>query len=253
MKDTSTHEALLVRLNNTSIRFGGLQLEFLRGFTHRPDNKVDETFNEDMELINNKNSNRCMVEYEEIDMMNKSTPKRRRQSNEKEIIDLEEEDVVLQQEYQMAISRSQQAFIKSKLDAIKKREANVVTKEKQLKEREAAVKEQEKWVADKKIIVNTAQKTLKDLKNKFLKVRWEYEANVITTEKAILKKKRENFTAQVINMQDAIDLEAHGIEWKQFLLDSKLKAIKDEEDKLAQQKEKSKETTYDHVQDNLKQ
>ncbi len=45
-----------------------------------------------------------------------------------------------------------------------------------MEEIEAAVKEQEKWVADRKIIVNTAQKTLKDLKNKFLKERWEYEA-----------------------------------------------------------------------------
>jgi hypothetical protein len=50
---------------------------------------------------------------------------------------------------------------------LNKREANAVTKEKQLEEREAAGKEQEKWVADKKIIVNTAQKTLKDFKNKF--------------------------------------------------------------------------------------
>jgi hypothetical protein len=79
------------------------------------------------------------------------------------------------------------------------------------------------------------------------------EANVITTERAILKKKRDNFTAQVISMQDAIDLEAHGIERKQFLLDGKSKAIKDEEDKLTQEKEKSKETTDDHKQDNLKQ
>jgi hypothetical protein len=85
-----------------------------------------------------------------------------------------------------------------------------------LEEIETAVKEQEEWVVDKKIIVNSGQKTLKDLKNKFLKERWEYEANVITTESAILKKKRDNFTAQVINMQDAIDLEAHGIERKQF-------------------------------------
>jgi hypothetical protein len=52
MKDTSTHEALLTRLFNTSFRFGGLQLEFLRGFTHRSDKKMDETFNEDIELPN---------------------------------------------------------------------------------------------------------------------------------------------------------------------------------------------------------
>jgi hypothetical protein len=102
MKDTSTHDALLTRLNNTSIRFGGLQLEFLRGFTHRPDNKMDDTFNEDIELPN-KISNRYMVEYEYVDMVNKSTPKRRKQSSEKDIMELQEEDVLLQQEYQMAI------------------------------------------------------------------------------------------------------------------------------------------------------
>jgi hypothetical protein len=116
---------------------------------------------------------------------------------------LQEEDVVLQQEYLMAISRSQQAFIKSKLDAIKKREANVVIKEKGLTERETALEEQEKW--KKKIIVNTAQKTLKDLKNKFLKERWDYEAYVITAERAILKRKHYNFVAKVKSMQDAID------------------------------------------------
>jgi hypothetical protein len=54
-------------------------------------------------------------------------------------------------------------------------------------------------------------------------------------------------------MQDAIDLKAHGIDRKQFLLDSKLKAIKDEEDKLTQEKENFKETTDDHIEDNLKQ
>jgi hypothetical protein len=137
MKDTSTHDALLTRLNNTSIRFGGLQIEFLRVFTHRPDNKMDDTVNEDIDLPN-KISNRYMVQYEDIDIVNKSTPKRRKQSSEKDIIELHEEDVLLQQEYQMAILRSQQAFIKSKLDAIKKREANVVTKEKELEERETA-------------------------------------------------------------------------------------------------------------------
>ncbi len=80
---------------------------------------------------------------------------------------MQEEDVVLQQEYHIAISKSQQAFIKSKLDAIKKREANVATKEKELAIRETALKAQEEWVADQKIIVSTAQKTLKDMKNHF--------------------------------------------------------------------------------------
>ncbi len=80
---------------------------------------MDKTFNEDIELPNNKISNRCMVDYEDINIVNKSTPKRRKQSDEKEIIKLQEDEVP-QQEYQMAISRSQQAFIKSKQDTIKK-------------------------------------------------------------------------------------------------------------------------------------
>ncbi len=139
MKDSSTHEALFNRLNNTSIKFGGIQLEFLKGFTHRPDNKVDDCFNEDFELSTYKHAERYMVDYEDSDITNKSTPKRRKQSNEKEIIALQEEDVVLQQEYHMAISRSQQAFLKSKLDAIKKREANVATKKKELAIRATAL------------------------------------------------------------------------------------------------------------------
>jgi hypothetical protein len=85
----------------------------------------------------------------------------------------------------MAISRSQQAFIKLKLETIRKREANLITKERELEDREKAVSEQEKWVADKKIIVNTAQKTLKELKNQFLRERWDYEANVIKSERDI--------------------------------------------------------------------
>jgi hypothetical protein len=71
MKDTSTHEALLYRLNNTSFKFGGIQLEFLKGFTHRPDNKVDDCFNEDFELSINKHAERYMVDYEDIDITNK--------------------------------------------------------------------------------------------------------------------------------------------------------------------------------------
>jgi RNA recognition motif-containing protein len=54
MKDTSTHEALLNRLNNTSIKFGGIQLEFLWGLIHRPDHKIDDFFNDDLTLRNSK-------------------------------------------------------------------------------------------------------------------------------------------------------------------------------------------------------
>jgi hypothetical protein len=63
---------------------------------------MDDTFNEDIALPN-KISNRYMVEYEYVDMVNTSTPKRRKQSSEKDIMELQEEDVLLQQEYQMAI------------------------------------------------------------------------------------------------------------------------------------------------------
>jgi protein gp37 len=151
-----------------------------------------------------------------------------------------EEDVLLQQEYQMAISKSQQAFIKSKLEAIRKREQQIITKVRELEDREKALSEHEKWVADKKIIVNTAQKTLKDLKNQFLKERWEYEANVIKSEKDVLKRKRDNFVTQVKSMQDAIDLEEDGIERKQVMLDAKLKKIADE-GKLNRDKDKPKD------------
>jgi hypothetical protein len=51
------------------------------------------------------------------------------------------------------------------------------------------------------------------------------------------------------NNNDKFDINIQNIS-KQY---GKLKAIKDEEDKLAQQKEKSKETTDDSVEDNLKQ
>jgi hypothetical protein len=151
-----------------------------------------------------------------------------------------EEDALLQQEYQMAISRSQQAFKKSKLETIRKREANIITKDRELADREKALSEQEKWVADKKIIVNTAQKTLKELKNQFLREYWEYEANVIKSERDIVKRKRGNLTAQIKSMQDAMDLEEHGIDRKQVMLDNKMHKII-EEGKLAQDKEKSKD------------
>jgi protein gp37 len=137
----------------------------------------------------------------------------------------------------MAISKSQQAFIKSKLEAIRKREQQIITKERELEDREKALSEREKWVADKKIIVNTAQKTLKDLKNQFLKERWEYTANVIKSEKDVLKRKRDNFVTQVKSMQDAIDLEEYGIERKQVMLDAKLQKITDE-GKLNQDEDK---------------
>jgi hypothetical protein len=137
----------------------------------------------------------------------------------------------------MAISKSQQAFIKSKLEAIRKREQQIITKERELEDREKALSEQEKWVADKKIIVNTAQKTLKELKNQFLKERWDYEAKVIKSERDIVKRKRDNFTAQIKSMQDAIDLEEHGIDRKQVMLDAKLQKITDE-GKLNQDEDK---------------
>jgi hypothetical protein len=92
-------------------------------------------------------------------------------------------------------------------------------------------------VADKKIIVNTAQKTLKELKNQFLKERWDYEAKVIKSERDIVKRKRDNFTAQIKSMQDAIDLEEHGIDRKQVMLDAKLQKITDE-GKLNQDEDK---------------
>jgi hypothetical protein len=89
MKDTSTHDALLTWFNNTRFRFNGLQLEFLRGFTNLPDSKMDDTFNEDIKRSNNKISNRCIVDYEDIDIVNKSTPKRQKQSNINDIIELQ--------------------------------------------------------------------------------------------------------------------------------------------------------------------
>jgi hypothetical protein len=188
---------------------------------------------------------RSLITYEDntssvTNTSHQSSPKRRRQSSEKDIIEVHEEDVLLQQEYQMAISKSQQAFIKSKLEAIRKREQQIITKVRELEDREKALSEHEKWVADKKIIVNTAQKTLKDLKNQFLKERWEYEANVIKSEKDVLKRKRDNFVTQVKSMQDAIDLEEDGIERKQVMLDAKLKKIADE-GKLNRDKDKPKD------------
>jgi hypothetical protein len=240
MKDTSVHEALLNRLQHTSIKFGGIQLEFLKGFTHRPDNKIDDCMNDEQSTRNSRN--RSLITYEDntssvTNTSHQSSPKRRRQSSEKDIIEVHEEDVLLQQEYQMAISKSQQAFIKSKLEAIRKREQQIITKERELEDREKALSEQEKWVADKKIIVNTAQKTLKELKNQFLKERWDYEAKVIKSERDIVKRKRDNFTAQIKSMQDAIDLKEHGIDRKQVMLDAKLQKITDE-GKLNQDEDK---------------
>ena len=122
---------------------------------------------------------------------------------------MHEEDVLFQQEYQMAISRSQQEFIKSKLKTIRKRETNIIIRERELEEREKVLREQEKWVADKQIIVNTAQKTLKELKNQFLRELWEFEANVIKSVRDTLKRERDNFVTQVKSKQDALDLEEH--------------------------------------------
>jgi hypothetical protein len=82
-------------------------------------------------------------------------------------------------------------------------------------------------VEDQKVILNTAQRSLEDLKNKFLKERWNYEAKVISIEQESLKKKRENFVAQVKILQDSIDIEEHWISRKQSILE--LKNIIDEE------------------------
>jgi hypothetical protein len=40
---------------------------------------------------------------------------------------MNEDDTSLQHEYQMAISKSQQCFIKSKLDAIKQKKDTIIT------------------------------------------------------------------------------------------------------------------------------
>jgi hypothetical protein len=50
---------------------------------------MDDTFNEDIKRSNNKISNRCIVDYEDIDIVNKSTPKRQKQSNINDIIELQ--------------------------------------------------------------------------------------------------------------------------------------------------------------------
>jgi hypothetical protein len=52
------------------------------------------------------------------------------------------------------------------------------------------------------------------MKNQFLKERWNYEANVIKSERELLKRKRDIFVNQVKSMQDAIDLEEHGFDRK---------------------------------------
>ena len=54
MRDSSLHEALLNRLGNTLIKFCNQELEFLKGFSNRADNKQELNFdlNEDFEENN---------------------------------------------------------------------------------------------------------------------------------------------------------------------------------------------------------
>jgi hypothetical protein len=54
MKDTSVHDTLLTRLQKTSIKLGVIQLEFLRGFTHRPDNKIDDGPSNEQSIRNSR-------------------------------------------------------------------------------------------------------------------------------------------------------------------------------------------------------
>jgi hypothetical protein len=235
MKDIATHEQLLFILNNIKIKFGNLALEFRQGFSHRADLKQEN--NE----ISACKSNYTGLRGNERSISTSSIiSKRRRVSDDDyEVVIVDKKDSVsLQEEYQLVMNKSQQQFIQEKLDELKTRETEVIS-------RETRVIKQEEYVADKKIIVNTAMKTLKELKDKFLKERWMEERNVILHEQLSLKRRRENGKEQWLLQEKSWDIEEETLAKKKESLNERIKQM-NEQDKLIQE-------TRDDLSDNSKE
>jgi hypothetical protein len=107
------------------------------------------------------------------------------------------------------------------------------------------VTKQEEYVADKRIIVNTDMKTLKELKDKFLKERWMEERNVILHEQLSLKRRRENGKEQWLLQEKSWDNEEETLAKKKESLNERIKQM-NEQDKLNQE-------TRDDPSDNSKE
>jgi hypothetical protein len=132
MKDITTHEQFLFILNNIKIKFGKIALEFRQGFSQRADLKQES--NEMSACKSNYTGFRGSRTSSKI------SKKRRVSDDYYEVVKVDKKDSVsLQEEYQLAMNKSQQQFNRKKLDALKTKETELIT-------REARVTKQEEYV-----------------------------------------------------------------------------------------------------------